>query len=89
VFITVYNVGTKENLGIDSGMNITISNVYLNGVALHPVSGSSGIAFDKSIGAGAHVTFTAYNSDSFQTGKSYDFKIVTSRSSSFQSQVTY
>jgi flagellin-like protein len=87
VNVTVYNVGTKTNLGTDSGMDITIATIYVNGTALtNPVSTT--IDFKNYVvNAGSHLTIKG--SGFFNVGNTYDFKIVTTRGSNFEAQAKY
>jgi FlaG/FlaF family flagellin (archaellin) len=86
--ITVYNTGTKANLGTDTGVDLTVATIYVNGTALTNPSGNT-INFNSyTVSAGSHVTIKGQWSQSFQSGNTYDFKIVTLRGSNFEAQYT-
>lgn len=91
VNITVYNTSTSTNLGTNSGLNITISGIYVNGAALINPSKSTIDFRNYVIGPGKHVTIEcqAPNSGFFKPGNAYEFKVVTSRGSNFEDQVQY
>lgn len=90
VNITVYNTSTSTNLGTNSGLNITISGIYVNGEALINPSKSTIDFRNYVIGPGKHMTIEcqAPISDFFKSG-TYVFKVVTSRGSNFEEQVHY
>jgi hypothetical protein len=87
VWITVYNPSTQINLG--ASVDLTVSNIYVDGRALE--SSGSSIAFNQVVRAGSHLVLKA-TSVSMQplntVGHTYSLKIVTSRSSSFESTFT-
>ena len=56
VNITVYNTSTSTNLGTNSGLNITISGIYVNGEALINPSKSTIDFRNYVIGPGKHMT---------------------------------
>jgi flagellin-like protein len=89
VQLTVYNTATAPNLGtrIDS----TVVAIYVNNSAL--TTGTlSGINFDVLVSASDHVTLDGYLPiggnwpAGFQSGNTYDFRVVTMRGSSFRTQ---
>jgi ABC-type transport system involved in multi-copper enzyme maturation permease subunit len=89
VQFSVYNSGTKTNLGTDSGVDLTVATIYVNGTALNPLSNSNTIDFNQKISAGAHALIGCQWGAVFRGGNTYDFKIVTTRGSNFEAQVQY
>ena len=90
VQITVYNTGTGANLGTDSGVDIRIVTIYVNGTALaNPSLTPSSINFNTLILSGRSMTVPCNFSVGFQHGNSYYFKIVTARGSNFGVQIQY
>ena len=87
VQLSVYNTGTTTNLG--TNVDLTVAAIYVNGTALTTSSSSNNINFNELIGAGDHVPIDGYCSEGFQSGNTYDFKIVTMRGSNFEAQYTY
>ena len=45
VQISVYNTATQANLGTNSGVDITVATIYVNGVALTTSQGGNSIEF--------------------------------------------
>ena len=86
VQLSVYNTGTATNLG--TNVDLTVAAIYVNGTALTTSSSSNSINFNVLIGAGDHVPIDGYCSEGFQSGNTYDFKIVTVRGSNFEVQYT-
>jgi len=86
VQLSVYNTGTKANLGTD--VDLTVATIYVDGSALNPLSNSNTIDFNQKISAGNHVAIVGKWSETFQSGNTYDFKIVTMRGSNFEVQYT-
>jgi heme/copper-type cytochrome/quinol oxidase subunit 2 len=90
VQLTVYNTGTATNLG--TNVDLTVAAVYVNGTALTTISSTgvstNNINFDWSIPAGYHISVNGYYSTGFQSGQTYEFKIVTERGSNFEVQYT-
>jgi hypothetical protein len=84
VQLTVYNTGTKTNLGTDANVDLTVATIYVNGSAL--TNPSSTMNFNQLIPAGNHVEIVGQWSEAFQSGNTYDFKIVTIRGSNFEVQ---
>ena len=95
VDLWVYNAATVANLGTSAGIVTTITNVYVNGVALSPLSNGNTIDFGRPVSPGGHVMVACQLPPSpagfgtFQHGETYTFKIVTSRGSNFQTQTEY
>lgn len=85
VQLSVYNVGTKANLG--TNVDLTVATIYVNGTALINPS-SNNINFNQLVSAGSHIAIVGRWSESFQSGNTYDFKIVTMRGSNFEVQYT-
>jgi hypothetical protein len=93
--ITVYNAGAPANyLGTGSGVVITLDQIYVNGSLpltnpLAPAPWTNTINFNNiKINPGRHVTIEGQYSGTFTPGSTYDFKIVTSRGSTFGAQYT-
>jgi heme/copper-type cytochrome/quinol oxidase subunit 2 len=86
VQLSVYNTGTTINSG--TNVDLTVAAIYVNGTALATSSSSNNINFNELVGAGDHVTIDGYWSAGFQSGYTYDFKIVTMRGSNFEMQYT-
>ena len=89
VQLSVYNTGTATNLG--TNVDLTIASIYVNGVALTTTNSPSGpISSNVLVGAGDHVSIDGWYwpSGGFQSGQTYDFKIVTARGSNFEVQYT-
>lgn len=91
VQISVYNTATQANLGTNSGIDITVATIYVNGVALTTSQGGNSIEFNKVIRsdtADAHQSIVGYWSGTFQSGITYNFKVVSARGSNFDLQYT-
>ena len=86
VQISVDNTGTQANLGANSGLDITIATIYANGTALTTSPNGNNIEFNTLVSAGTHKPVVGYWSGTFQSGANYNFKIVTSRGSNFETQ---
>jgi|YelNatPaOPRAMG01_1025707.scaffolds.fasta_scaffold51934_4 FlaG/FlaF family flagellin (archaellin) len=88
VWITVSNPSTRVNLGAD--VDLTVSNIYVDGMALR--SSGSSITFNQVVKAGGPAVVLKATSVQMQSlntpGHIYSLKIVTLRSSSFESQFT-
>ena len=91
VWISVYNPSTRGNLGADVDLQVTT--IFVDGRALQNADASSEnhltINFnDQTVNAGEHAVFKATSMPPLETGIMYNLKIVTLRSSSFESQFT-
>ncbi|MCW4002937.1 MAG: hypothetical protein NWE95_03370 [Candidatus Bathyarchaeota archaeon] len=90
VQITVYNAGTRANLGTD--VDFEVATIFVNGSPLINVkddAGSNGgtINFnEQTVEAGKSATFLCSweAPKQFVSGQTYTFKVVTMRSSSFE-----
>ena len=88
VNITLYNAGTAANLGTNTGMDVTVASVYVNGKALlNPVSNNADFK-NYIVRAGNHITINGQLDQAFAKGTTYDIRIATVRGSNFDKQYT-
>ena len=86
VQITVYNAGTAANLGTD--VEFEVDTIYVNDKPLtnnNPASEKQGkINFDQTVEPGQSATLLCEWVEPFVSGRTYNFKIITTRSASFE-----